>query len=303
MGEVSAIAWTDSTFSPWEGCQRVSPGCANCYAEARDQWLHSGENWGPTHPRLPHVDSYWNNPLRWDRAAAKSKKVHRVFCASLCDVFEQLRTGHPQEHWLEEQRQRLWALIKSTPNLTWMLLTKRPQNIARMVPENWIKEPVTERWNFGWPHNVWIGTTTENREMFDERVRHLRMIPAGVRFISVEPQLEDLDTVDLTGIHWVIQGGESGDNARPFDLAWVDSLRQQCAEQGVAYFFKQAGCVLYDSRESDRDTDEQHPGGAGEDPSCRMHFVDPVGADPLEWKPEQRVQQFPSSAQLQGNLL
>jgi protein gp37 len=144
----------------------------------------------------------------------------KVFCASWADVFD----NQVPEEW----RADLWALIASTPNLDWLLLTKRPQNIAKMLPATWGK---------GWP-NVWLGTTTENQAEANRRIPHLQSIPAVVRFLSAEPLLEAI-TPALNGIGWVICGGESGHNARYMEPAWAYSLREQCVKAGVKFFMKQ----------------------------------------------------------------
>lgn len=275
MGKETGISWTHSTFNPWRGCQRVSPGCENCYAETLSKRNHAllGQ-WGPPATggtRVIASPAMWREPVKWNAAAAKTGQVHRVFCSSLADVFEDL----PE---LEEPRAWLWELISATSNLTWMLLTKRPQNVVRMVPNRWLcMIPVGG--GFGlpiWPRNVWIGTTVEDQQRADERIPHLlRGIPrVAVKFLSVEPQLTHVDlTPWLSDLHWVIQGGESGPGARPFDLEWADSLRAQCAEAGVAYFFKQMGA---------RPINGMWTRGA-----------DKAGADPAFWEPERRVQQFP----------
>jgi len=156
---------------------------------------------------------HWNKPLRWNRAARAAGKRARVFCGSMCDVFEH-RTG-PAGKVLEEQRERLWELIASTEDLDWLLLTKRPQNIGTRV---------AVPWSGAGPANVWLGCTVEVRAALP-RIDVLRRIPACVRFVSCEPLLEDLGAVDLTGIHLVIVGGESGPKARPMDQAWANSRR------------------------------------------------------------------------------
>lgn len=146
-----------------------------------------------------------------------------MFCASLADVFD----NQVPEIW----RSDLFELIEDTHSLDWMLLTKRPQNISKML---WPK------WDFGTPFNVWLGTTVEDRERL-RNIDHLRAVPAAVRFLSIEPLLEELGEIDLTGIDLVIVGGESGPGARPMHPAWVRSICGQCAAAGVAFFFKQWG--------------------------------------------------------------
>lgn len=178
MGENSAIEWCDHTFNPWEGCQKVSPGCDHCYAEARDQRFTGGALWGPHAARRRTSPANWAKPQKWNRDAAAAGKRARVFCASLADVFD--NHASITSGWHGD----LWHLIAQTPNLDWLLLTKRPQNIARMLPETY----GAPEWGSGWP-NVWLGTTVENQTEADRRIPHLLNIPAAVRFLSVEPML------------------------------------------------------------------------------------------------------------------
>jgi protein gp37 len=224
MAKNSAIGWTDHTFNIRIGCTRASEGCVNCYAEDLDRKRFSqfgGAHWGPRAKRHILADSTWKNPVKWDKDAAKEGTRKRVFCCSLADAFENVDDG---------QLERLWALIRVTPNLDWQLLTKRPENIARMLPADW---------GDGWP-NVWLGATVENQRRADERIPILRRIPAVVRFLSCEPLLE-LINLDIAGIDWVIVGAESGprDRVRPMELDWVRSLRDQRLAAGIAFFFKQ----------------------------------------------------------------
>jgi protein gp37 len=153
MAENSKIEWTNHTFNPWEGCQKVGPGCDHCYAEARDQRFTGGKHWGPGAPRRRTSPANWNQPLRWNKLAQHNAERGlprpRVFCASLADVFDNaVPTG-----WRDD----LWALIASTPHLDWLLLTKRPGNIAAMLPPSW---------GAGWP-NVWLGCTVVNQTEAD----------------------------------------------------------------------------------------------------------------------------------------
>jgi protein gp37 len=221
----TAINWCDSTFNCWEGCTKVSPGCTNCYAKARDdrQLVEPVRHWGPGAPRRIMSDSYWKQPLAWDREAANAGTRPRVFCGSLCD-------------WADDeapagQRDRLWDLIRHTPHLDWLLLTKRANNIKKYLPADW---------RTGYP-NVWLGVTVENQQHGNPRLDVLREIPTVVRFASCEPLLEDLGAIDLNGINWVIIGGETGPNARSMDTAWAKSIIEQCRAQGVAPWMKQLG--------------------------------------------------------------
>lgn len=233
MAENSGIEWTTHTFNPWIGCTKVSAACDHCYAEAWDKRF-GGERWGPHAPRKR--TKTWGNPVKWNRQAAETGTRPRVFCASLADVFDNHRSIQP------EWRGELWGLIRDTPHLDWLLLTKRPQNIAKMLPVNW---------GDGWP-NVWLGTTVEDQVEADRRIPHLARVPARVRFLSCEPLLSRIETPFLRmhfdaygnwreggAIHWVITGGESGTHYRPADPDWFRSLRDQCADAGVPFLFKQ----------------------------------------------------------------
>lgn len=229
MGANSTIEWTHHTFNPWWGCVRVSPACKNCYAEA---WASrfALDVWGPKAGRRRFSDSHWKEPLRWNREAAQAGERRRVFCASMADVFEARADLNPE-------RERLWALVQATPQLDWLLLTKRPERIGAAVP-----------WRNKWPHNVWIGTSAENQKWADKRIPVLLTYPAIVRFISCEPLLGQLDVAKWLGdqsskrkINWVIAGGESGRRARPMLPTWVASLRDQCSQSLTPFFFKQWG--------------------------------------------------------------
>jgi protein gp37 len=238
MGEVTGVEWADHTFNPWWGCSRVSPACRFCYAD-RDAsrwypglWLRHG-------PRRMMSESTWQLPYRWNRAAAAVRETRRVFCASMADVFE----DHPQ---VVEARARLWQVIGDTPWLVWMLLTKRPENVAGMVP-----------WPAGgWPRNVWLGVSAETQRWLEVRVPALLTAGGGgagagppVRFVSCEPLLGHLDlrpwlTSPLrTGVDWVITGGESGRQAgvRMSHPDWFAGVRDQAQAAEVPLFHKQNG--------------------------------------------------------------
>lgn len=224
MGEATAIAWTDRTFNPWMGCHKVSAGCKHCYAETlvtRRDW---GDIWGANADRRRTSRANWAKPLRWNREALASGQRLRVFSGSLCDVFE----DHPGPNaW----RADLFQLIRQTPFLDWQLLTKRPENIARMLPEDW---------GPGWPQ-VWLGTSIEDNRVAD-RALPLISVPSVVHFVSYEPAIGDLDQLDLTDIEWVIFGGESGPGFRPMNMQWARDMRDRCEahDPRVAFFFKQS---------------------------------------------------------------
>ena len=219
----TTIEWTDFSFNPWVGCTKVSPGCDHCYAEGWAKRTKDGAALWQGERRRTTAEN-WRKPLKWNKQAEAEGRRYRVFCASLADVFDN------QVSW--EWRKDLWLLIKETPHLDWLLLTKRPQNIAKMLPHGW---------GNGW-HNVWLGASTENREEMLRRGRALKTIPAAVHFWSAEPLLEDLGIIPADIMpSWIIAGGESGPGARPMHPDWARSLRDQCAEAGVPFFFKQWG--------------------------------------------------------------
>lgn len=242
MAKNSGIEWTDHTFNPWVGCQKVSEGCKFCYAERdmtrRERWRNS---WGPPETSARVKTKTWAHPIRWNKQAEKEGVRYRVFCASLADVFE---SGSQLDEWREE----LWDLIESTPNLDWLLLTKRPANVNGMVPPEWR--------NVGsFPAHVWVGTSVENRITAEERIPHLARVPAnGRRFLSVEPLLGPVDNLDLSSISWVIAGGESGLHARPMHPAWARSIQAQCHASGIHFYFKQWGRWCPNNGTCDEDT-------------------------------------------------
>jgi protein gp37 len=237
MAENTAIEWADHTFNPWEGCQKVSPGCDHCYAETRNARFGGGTapNWGPGAPRRRTSVSNWNKPRRWAREAADFEAKHgrrqRVFCASLADVFD--NAVDPQ--W----RYDLLTLIQETPELDWLLLTKRIGNVSSMLRA------------IGWtmPANVWLGATIVNQDEALRDIPKLVETPASVRFLSMEPLLE-LVTISrwLESIDWVIVGGESGPGARAMHPDWARYLRDQCATAGVPFLFKQWGDMAWCER-------------------------------------------------------
>lgn len=223
MAKNSRIEWTTHTFNPWWGCVKVSPACKHCYAESWAKRVGK-DVWGINADRRFFGDKHWGEPLRWNIVAGSSGERVRVFCASMADVFEDRRD-------LDEARDRLWRLIEATPNLDWLLLTKRPELVLSMTP-----------WKGNWPDNIWIGTTLETQKYADERLPHLASIPAAVRFISAEPLLGPVDIGPWTGdLDWVITGGESGPKARPSSPSWFRDLMNQCMASDIAFHFKQWG--------------------------------------------------------------
>lgn len=245
MGD-STIEWTGPTHNFWTGCHKVSPGCRSCYAETMTRRL--GSVWGRSTDfsvvtRAP--DERFYAPHGW-------KKPALVFTCSMSDFF--IKEADP---W----RADAWNVIRHTPHLTWQILTKRPERIGRNLTAMCFKcggarwddserhEGHEPQW-WPWP-NVWLGTSVETQQFADERIPHLLRVPAAVRFLSVEPLLGPVDLSaflptplcedGLPLLDWVIVGGESGARARPFDLAWARSIRDQCRAAGTAFFFKQGG--------------------------------------------------------------
>ena len=279
----TSIEWCDYTFNPWWGCEKVSPGCAHCYADTLARRRAPGQHlWGKDHRFRFFEAAHWGEPLKWARLApAKLGRRPRVFCASMADVFEERNDLR-----LEGARRRLFGLILATPELDWLVLTKRPE-FAR----DWLPEVESFALFEQWPiPNLWMGVSIENSR-FTWRADVLREIPAAVRFISAEPLLGSLfqdrvlasDTrqghstfdaqsgpeaprakgpLELTGIDWVIVGGESGHGARPMRLEWAREIvdacldhctdRCECSDEPTNYqcshrpavFVKQLGSVL-----------------------------------------------------------
>ena len=256
--ENSKIEWCDHSVNLWQGCDRVSPGCLNCYAAAMDKRFHGGKNWKGE--RRDRREAGKKLAMRLDRKAARLGVRYRVFNGSVNDWLDD---KVPVE-WLAD----LLELIRVTPNLDWLLLTKRPENwrnrmcavMARMLRDvaefgdkyNDESYWFAKNWALGKaPPNVWIGTSVEDQQRADERIPHLLAIPASVRFLSCEPLLGPVNLGDyrhsslgewkMEGFHWVIAGGESGPGARPMQTQWAESLRDQCKSAGVAFFMKQMG--------------------------------------------------------------
>ena len=256
MGADSKIEWTDHTFNPWVGCTKVSPACDFCYAEGWSKRAGKSALWDAKVPPQRTSLANWYKPQKWQHDAEKFYAAHgrrqRVFCASLADVFD--KQAHPVD------RSDLFWLIDSTPDLDWLLLTKRPMLVTEQL--DYIGRARL-------PENVWLGTTVENQTEADRRIPHLLATPAAKRFLSCEPLLGPVDlygcssdrkqiwnwlsgetgTMHFDGpdfdygvkLDWVIVGGESGPNARPMHPDWARGLRDQCAAAGVPFFFKQWG--------------------------------------------------------------
>jgi len=242
MSEGSKIEWTEHTFNPWWGCAKVSPGCKNCYAEGMSnrhtKRLFGHESvWGIHNPRGFFNAKHWQKPYEWNRKAEKAGRRDRVFCASMADVFEKHPDGETNV-MMEAARFHLFQAIEATPNLIWLLLTKRPENIISMVPAEWNK--------FNYPKNICLMTSAEDQKRANERIRCLVNVPAVVHHgLSLEPLLGPInlkESIDGLGlIDWVIVGGESGPGARPMHPEWARDLRDQCVGADIPFFFKQWG--------------------------------------------------------------
>jgi protein gp37 len=223
MAERSSIEWTEATWNPTTGCDRTSPGCDHCYALTLAKRLKamgvakyqsdgdprtSGPGFGVTlHPDALGLPLHWTSP-------------RTVFVNSMSDLFhEQVPLDFINQ---------VFSVMAETPQHTYQVLTKRAQRLARIAED------------LPWSANVWMGVSIEN-DRYAFRASHLRNVPAAVRFLSVEPMLGPVPSVDLGGIQWVIAGGESGHGARPIEEAWVVDLQERCAQAGVAFFFKQWG--------------------------------------------------------------
>lgn len=291
MTENTKIEWADHTFNPWWGCTEVSPGCDHCYART---WAkrYGLDVWGKGVARRTFGPKHWAEPLKWNAAAEREGVRRRVFCASMADLGD---VDAPAG-----ELARLFALIRLTPWLDWLLLTKRPQELARRLPGDWGR---------GYP-NVWLGTSVESPE-YIWRASALLKVPATVRFLSCEPLLADLGQIDMffySGyepaetdvIHWVIVGGESGPGARPCDVGWIRSIVAQCQAAGTAVFVKQLGAKPYARLE---------PPYAGAPPMdigrtytfdrdaqasvVQYKLRDRKGGDMAEWPADLRIREFP----------
>jgi protein gp37 len=328
MAGTSAIEWTDATFNPWWGCERVSPACAHCYADTLARRYGFGDTWGAGHGFRFFGDKHWAEPVRWNRRAEREGRRLRVFCASMADVFEE----RPE---LDEHRERLFDLITRTPYLDWQLLTKRPEFardwLAALPNDGWASRERTFLREFGGAlPNVWLGVSIENAR-FTWRADVLREIPAAVHFISAEPLLGSLfdagtpcvcggttrssrsglavcvecgarrggrAPLDLTGIDWVIIGGESGAKARPMRLEWAREIVDACRAAGVAPFVKQLGA---------KPTGKSYIATAHGPSTFTLRYGDvPLklrdrkGGDWDEWPADLRIREFPTRAAVEA---
>lgn len=256
MGEKTNISWTDSTWNPWWGCNKVSAGCDYCYAEVLS-FRFGKEIWGPPRrtPRRTFGDKHWEEPLIWNRKCENDGVRRKVFCGSMMDWAE----WHPDTH---SERKKLWPLIRETPWLDWQLLTKRPERIPQCLPDDW---------GSGYD-NVWLMTSIEDERVV-HRVKSLLEIPARVHGLSIEPLIGPVSIKQwIWGIEWVIIGGESIQRGhyRPMKLEWAENIIEECHSK-VPVFVKQLGTGW-----------------------ARFHKAkDKKGEDDSEWPEHLKIKQFP----------
>lgn len=206
MGASSAIEWTEATWNPWHGCAKISPGCAHCYMY-RDK-----RRYGQDPAAVVRSKTSFDAPRKW-------RQPRIIFTCSWSDFFIE-----QADSW----RNEAWEVIRSTPQHTYQILTKRPERISVHLPYDWPLQ------------NVWLGVSIENSRFY-WRIEKLRDVQAAVRFLSIEPLLAPMDALPLDGISWVIVGGESGPRCRPMKPEWVRDIRDQCSGAGIPFFFKQWG--------------------------------------------------------------
>jgi len=298
MSENTGIQWCDSTFNIAWGCTKISPGCANCYAET-ETTRYGMDVWGPQKERRTFGLKHWHEPVRWNKAAKAKDIRRRVFCSSMADVFE----DHPT---IIGERLRLLKLITETTALDWLLLTKRAAEMRRFIDQ-------VRRFDIpsaggslsvdGWPlPNLWLGVSVENQEAANERIPELIRTPAVVRFLSVEPLLSKIDLrlgvyeneakerrgTTLDGIDWVIVGGESGPGARRCEIAWIRSIVEQCKAARVPVFVKQLGSGFPNLHTA------AGRGKHATDGDKTFIIHQRKGGDPNEWPADLRVREFPN---------
>ncbi|TFH84752.1 phage Gp37/Gp68 family protein [Billgrantia azerbaijanica] len=232
---MSDIEWTEQTWNPVTGCTKVSPGCKHCYAEVMAKRLQAmGVRGYENGFALSLLPERLEQPL-------KRKRPTTYFVNSMSDLFH--------EDVPDQYIEQVLEVMGAAPQHTFQVLTKR----ATRLPEFFENREV--------PKNLWLGVSVEDRKYGVPRIDRLRQVGAYVRFLSVEPLLEDVGDLDLAGIHWVIVGGESGKGARPMRPEWADRVRRQCEEQGVAFFFKQWGGWGQDGKKRSKKANGRELGG------------------------------------------
>lgn len=317
---VTNIEWCDYTFNPWRGCTKVSAGCANCYAESSSKRNPSiFGTWGKDGVRVIASAESWNKPSKWNAAASRSGQRKKVFCASMAEVFE----DRPD---LDEPLALLLYTIHSTPNLDWLLLSKRPELVMKRLHDvSAMKGPspfhadgaeLANQWRCGsFMPNVWLGASIENNEQM-HRIDSLAKVPARLKFLSCEPLLESLDFSDgahnknddgqtmwsrLSFVHWIIAGGESGRRARPCDIGWIRKIISDCRAFGLPIFVKQLGARPQISGEfgaialnAKKDKSRITIGAKRIALTTPLMLKDAKGGDPDEWPEDLRIREFPT---------
>lgn len=273
MADLSKIEWCDATLNLWWGCTKVSDGCKFCYAENLSDTRHKKGAWGAQGKRL-EIQRWRAELVKISKRAKTENRRLRVFCQSMSDTFEGPETcgGGTSENWklIKRLQLELLAAIVRHPELDFLLLTKRPENVMRAILrmrmhesektfegfQDAVYDPILYPWSCGTPpKNVWIGTSVEDQKTADERIPRLLDIPAAVRFLSCEPLIGRVDLTypcfngadsfgSLAGLDWVICGGESGSHSRPMHPEWARQLLHQCVDANVPFLFKQWGEYL-----------------------------------------------------------
>lgn len=223
MASTSKIEWTEQTWNPVTGCTKVSPGCKNCYAETLSKRLQAMgvKGYSAGFSRVTLLPEKLNQPL-------SRKKPTIYFVNSMSDLF--------QDDVPFSFIDKVMDTISVTPQHTYQILTKRADRMCKYFQDKEI------------PHNAWLGVSVEDKQYGKPRIPILKKIKANVRFLSIEPLLEDLGSLNFEGIHWVIVGGESGKKARPMNEKWVLKIKKQCENQNVSFFFKQWGSIGKDGK-------------------------------------------------------
>lgn len=308
MSEHTKIEWADHSWSPWRGCTKVSPGCSNCYAETLSKRNPAvlGQ-WGKGKPRV--LAKNWRDPVRWNKRQKERSCGYCDFDEAEGDLLAQCPRCAVRPHvfpslcdWLDEEVPIEWLvrflqLIRDTPHLDWLLLTKRPElwesrsfEACRYLNDGKYEGGTASllMWLMLWrhgqaPYNVWFGVSAEDHQRANQRIPLLLQIPAKLRWVSLEPLLGPVDLAEIEnaltyydgpqGVQWLVIGGESGAGARPCNISWIRQLKDVGRLAGIPVFVKQMGS----------------------NPFYLKAFSHPKGGDPSEWPIDMRVRQFPNT--------
>ena len=297
MAEWTKIGWCDMTFNLWIGCEEVSEGCRYCYAkrDARKYWP-TMDLWGKGSSRKSLSEGYWRKLFSWNKKAESLGRPLTVFVGSMCDIME-IHSNEKINQFMNSNRKRLYTAIEQTPNLIYLLLTKRPENYEKLLPREWTSAGYADIYNklpegAPIPSNVWLGCTMENQKNFDQRMPVMewiaRQFHAAGMFLSLEPLLGPINTTDWLYPNiendedhyienrvpdWIIVGGESGEfgKARMMEIDYARRIIEDCKEAEVPVYFKQTGSAFAKYHQLNSDT----------------------GKDISEWPETLRIQQFP----------